>query len=115
MDPNLRELAKDHYRELEIILMRKQFEIGDWYYKLGHHKSAYLRFREVITRYGHLRDFEEKKMFSAAYKMLVSTIRLKNREFFKEAKQLITAYEDNPDYNSADNLIQGVDVDKWEE
>jgi outer membrane protein assembly factor BamD len=110
---NLDVLAEDHHRELEVILMRKDFEIGDWYYKLGHSLSAFLRFKEVLGKYIHLKKDQEELLFESLWRMTVSAIHLKSKAKLSDAKLYLSEFESYRRHDELKHLINQTNTDLW--
>jgi outer membrane assembly lipoprotein YfiO len=113
VDENHRILALSHVKDLDLQLMEKELEIGSWYHKLGHYKSAFMRFVFLIENYSYMKGDHVEDFNTAAVRMLDSAIELKDRASFQKAQKLIEGFKDSKIYKDALEEIKDQDISTW--
>ena len=112
-DSNTQVLAREHIHELDVKLMNKEFEIGSWYFKLGHYQSAFLRFESLLKQFAHLKADQGERLYLAAVRMIDSAIELKEKGLLTKSRELFGMFSDHKDYANVVQKMDRQDISTW--
>lgn len=112
-DSGMQAMAREHIHELDVRLMNKEFEIGSWYFKLGHYKSSFFRFENLLKQYAHLKSDPESRLYEAAIRMIDGAIELKERTLLQKAREIFEMFRDHHDYGRMVRKMDEQDITTW--
>ncbi len=93
-------LAQSRIEELEIKLLTKHYDIGDWYYRTGRYESAFQRFKDLLEQYQHLASASPQFILRGGQALAVSALTIGEETVVRQARGVLLTYKDKERWSS---------------